>query len=143
MYGSVYEATFEDELVAVKICKRSFLRLPAAAMEFKCLSLCDPRFVVPAYASTVNASGDVVVVMKRMKCDLRRYLGLTEQSHLRTMETRVSLCNRLVDLLEYLQRSRVVHNDLKATNILVSDKGELFLSDFGLFPLRFSLTPGA
>lgn len=42
------------------------------------------------------------------------------------------LAKQLFDGLDYLHRRGVLHRDIKAANILVSDEGQLKLADFGL-----------
>ncbi|QRW15387.1 Tyrosine kinase catalytic domain protein [Ceratobasidium sp. AG-Ba] len=51
---------------------------------------------------------------------------------------RYQICKQLAGVVTYLHDQDVVHGDLKGGNILVSDKGKIKLTDFGLSIMRQS-----
>ncbi len=42
-----------------------------------------------------------------------------------------NVCWQLMNLFEYLQENNIVYRDLKPSNLLIDDKGNIFLLDFG------------
>lgn len=49
-----------------------------------------------------------------------------------TIDDACKICADIASALEYLERKGIVHNDIKAANILYSEQGEATLIDFGL-----------
>jgi serine/threonine protein kinase len=77
----------------------------------------------------ITENNAISVVMKQMKCDLNNFLK--KNGDKLSLRRKVLLALRCLDLLGYLRRCRVIHNDIKATNLLMDDKGLLHLADFG------------
>lgn len=70
------------------------------------------------------------MVFEYMDHDLTGVLSQTqfvfERQHLK------SLCHQMLAGLAYLHRKGVIHRDIKGSNILINNRGELKLADFGL-----------
>ena len=70
------------------------------------------------------------MVFEYMDHDLTGVLGQTqfafEDSHLK------SFCKQMLSGLAYLHHKGVIHRDIKGSNILINNRGELKLADFGL-----------
>ena len=70
------------------------------------------------------------MVFEYMDHDLTGVLSQTQFSfsdaHLK------SLCRQMLAGLAYLHRKGVIHRDIKGSNILLNNRGELKLADFGL-----------
>lgn len=70
------------------------------------------------------------MVFEYMDHDLTGVLSQTqfsfEDAHLK------SLCHQMLAGLAYLHHKGVIHRDIKGSNILLNNRGELKLADFGL-----------
>ncbi len=79
---------------------------------------------------TEHNPGFVYMVFEYMDHDLTGILGqsqfIFDNSHLK------SLCEQMLAGLAYLHHKGVIHRDIKASNILVNNKGELKLADLNL-----------
>ena len=88
-------------------------------------SLCIIKASSPLYLL-----GSVYMVFEYMDHDLTGVLSQTQFSftdaHLK------SLCRQMLAGLAYLHHKGVIHRDIKGSNILINNRGELKLGDFGL-----------
>ena len=70
------------------------------------------------------------MVFEYMDHDLTGILSQTQfkfsDAHLK------SLCHQMLSGLAYLHHKGVIHRDIKGSNILLNNRGELKLADFGL-----------
>jgi len=103
---------------------------PVTAMrEIKLLQSLRHENVVRLYEMMVS-NGAVYMVFEYMDHDLTGILSQTQfvftAAHLK------SLCHQMLAGLAYLHHKGVIHRDIKGSNILVNNRGELKLADFGL-----------
>jgi CTD kinase subunit alpha len=70
------------------------------------------------------------MVFEYMDHDLTGVLSQTQFSF--TPAHRKSLCRQMLAGLAYLHHKGVIHRDIKGSNILINNRGELKLADFGL-----------
>jgi len=130
--GTVYLG-FDDRLhrrVAIKI-----YRLPADKHERRGLlheaqlvaSIQSPK-VVQIY-DLVVANDHVALIMEYAPgCDLEEFLA-NEQPCLASI---VSICIDIAGALAASRQQGIVHGDLKASNILITEQGRIKLTDFGI-----------
>jgi CTD kinase subunit alpha len=85
---------------------------------------------LPVYLSDRRRTGSVYMVFEYMDHDLTGILSQTQfnftDAHLK------SLSHQMLAGLAYLHHKGVVHRDIKGSNILINNRGELKLADFGL-----------
>jgi len=103
---------------------------PVTAMrEIKLLQSLRHQNIVRLYEMMVS-NGSVYMVFEYMDHDLTGILSQTQFSftdaHLK------SLCHQMLAGLAYLHHKGVIHRDIKGSNILINNRGELKLADFGL-----------
>ncbi|KAF5390655.1 hypothetical protein D9757_002769 [Collybiopsis confluens] len=132
-FGKVYKArnTVTNIHVALKRIRMESERdgFPVTAMrEIKLLQSLRHDNVVRLYEMMVSSS--VYMVFEYMDHDLTGVLSQTQfqfsVAHLK------SLCHQMFCGLAYLHHKGIIHRDIKGSNILINNKGELKLADFGL-----------
>ncbi|KAK2466241.1 hypothetical protein APHAL10511_001883 [Amanita phalloides] len=133
-FGKVYKAqnTITKVHVALKRIRMEAEKdgFPVTAMrEIKLLQSLRHENVVRLYEMMVS-NGAVYMVFEYMDHDLTGILSQTQfiftNAHLK------SLCHQMLAGLAYLHHKGVIHRDIKGSNILVNNRGELKLADFGL-----------
>ncbi|KAF9009031.1 Pkinase-domain-containing protein [Cyathus striatus] len=133
-FGKVYKArnTISNLHVALKRIRMEAEKdgFPVTAMrEIKLLQSLRHTNIVQLYEMMVS-NGSVYMVFEYMDHDLTGVLSQTQLSfsdaHLK------SLCHQMLAGLKYLHHKGVIHRDIKGSNILVNNRGELKLGDFGL-----------
>ncbi|ESK96034.1 protein kinase [Moniliophthora roreri MCA 2997] len=133
-FGKVYKArnTVTGAHVALKRIRMEAEKegFPVTAMrEIKLLQSLRHNNVVRLHEMMVS-SGSVYMVFEYMDHDLTGILSQTQfmfsKAHLK------SLCHQMLAGLGYLHHKGVIHRDIKGSNILINNRGELKLGDFGL-----------
>ncbi|KAL6300797.1 Pkinase-domain-containing protein [Sparassis latifolia] len=133
-FGKVYKArnTSNGRFVALKRIRMEAERdgFPVTAMrEIKLLQSLRHANVVRLYEMLVS-NGSVYMVFEYMDHDLTGVLSQTQftfsPAHLK------SFCRQMLAGLAYLHHKGVIHRDIKGSNILINNRGELKLADFGL-----------
>lgn len=133
-FGKVYKAqnTVTKLHVALKRIRMESEKdgFPVTAMrEIKVLQSLRHANVVQLYEMMVS-NGSVYMVFEYMDHDLTGVLSQTQftftHAHLK------SLCHQMLAGLAYLHHKGVIHRDIKGSNILINNRGELKLGDFGL-----------
>ncbi|KAF9567317.1 Pkinase-domain-containing protein [Agrocybe pediades] len=133
-FGKVYKAqnTMTGTYVALKRIRMETERdgFPVTAMrEIKLLQSLRHSNVVRLYEMMVS-NGSVYMVFEYMDHDLTGVLSQTQFNFLD--EHLKSLCHQMLAGLAYLHHKGVIHRDIKGSNILINNRGELKLADFGL-----------
>ncbi|KAF8913932.1 hypothetical protein CPB84DRAFT_1757945 [Gymnopilus junonius] len=133
-FGKVYKARnmLTGTYVALKRIRMESEKdgFPVTAMrEIKLLQSLRHDNVVRLHEMMVS-SGSVFMVFEYMDHDLT---GVLSQSQFVFLPEHLkSLCLQMLSGLAYLHRKGVIHRDIKGSNILINNRGELKLADFGL-----------
>ncbi|KAG9317683.1 kinase-like domain-containing protein [Chiua virens] len=133
-FGKVYKArnTITNVHVALKRIRMEAEKdgFPVTAMrEIKLLQSLRHQNIVRLYEMMVS-NGSVFMVFEYMDHDLTGVLSQTQFSF--SEANLKSLCNQMLAGLAYLHHKGVIHRDVKGSNILINNRGELKLADFGL-----------
>lgn len=138
-YGFVSRAREEatGEIVAIKKLKLDPARdggfSVTASREIQCLNAAKHRHVVDLREVVVgegNAKGDVYLVMEFLEHDLKTLQEGMEEPFLPS-EVKTLLL-QLGSAVEFLHDHWILHRDLKTSNILMNNRGEIKLADFGM-----------
>nr|OQO24040.1 hypothetical protein B0A51_06349 [Rachicladosporium sp. CCFEE 5018] len=145
-YGYVSRAREEatGEIVAIKKLKLDPQRdggFPVTALrEIQCLNAVKHRHIVDlreVVTGEGDAKGDVYLVMEFLEHDLKT---LQEQMEDPFLPSEIkTLMLQLGSAVEYLHDHWILHRDLKTSNILMNNRGEIKLADFGM--ARFCGSP--
>ena len=135
-YGKVYKARCRNSnaLVAMKRIRLEGERegFPVTAMrEIRLLQGFDHENVLSLREIFTCRSG-VYMVVPYMQYDLSGLLSHPTTAGRLRPEHIKCLMYQMLSGLEYLHQLGILHRDIKAANILISDKGRVKLADFGL-----------
>jgi CTD kinase subunit alpha len=133
-FGKVYKAcnVFTGAFVALKRIRMEQERdgFPVTAMrEIKLLQSLRHQNVINLHEMMVS-KGSVYMVFEYMDHDLTGVLS--QQQFTFTAAHLKSLCHQMLSGLAYLHHKGVIHRDMKGSNILINNRGELKIADFGL-----------
>lgn len=138
-YGYVSRAREEatGEIVAIKKLKLDSARdagFPVTALrEIQCLNAAKHRHIVQLREIVTGegaAKSDVYIVMEFLEHDLKT---LQEDMEEPFMPSEVkTLMLQLGSAVEFLHEHWILHRDLKTSNILMNNRGEIKLADFGM-----------
>ena len=138
-YGFVSRAREEatGEIVAIKKLKLDPARdggFPVTALrEIQCLNAAKHRHVVDLREIVTgegSAKGDVYLVMEFLEHDLKT---LQDEMQEPFMPSEIkTLLLQLGSAVEFLHDHYILHRDLKTSNILMNNRGEIKIADFGM-----------
>ncbi|KAI8921774.1 hypothetical protein BC831DRAFT_515021 [Entophlyctis helioformis] len=131
-YGRIYKAVWNRREVAVKVMTEAHGRQAAEAIEREAniwFPLHDPN-VLKLWRVCLNAD-EPFIVMPLMQGDLvsflRRYPDMD-------IDARITFMAGIASGMQYLHElpNPIIHGDLKANNVLVDDRCQAQITDFGL-----------
>ena len=138
-YGAVYKAhdTTVDRDVAIKIILPKYADDPEFKQRFESearlvAQLENPR-IVPLYTYWQDERGAFLVMRLIRGGSLRRIM--TKQEALSLPQT-IRIMSDIAEALAVAHENDVVHRDLKPENILVDERGNAYLTDFGIAKQR-------
>ncbi|CAK7329491.1 unnamed protein product [Dovyalis caffra] len=133
----VYKGILPDgKPVAVKVQKSSQEAVKDFAHEVEIISTLNHKYITPLFGVCIRATDLISVYDFLSKGSLEENLhGKSKDKSPLSWEVRLDVAVKIAEALDYLHNecSRpVIHRDVKSSNILLSDRFEPQLSDFGL-----------
>lgn len=123
-----YDHQLDAEIVIKKIAKSSLESVDTFFDESKILYLSSHPNVVPVHYACQDAD-NIFIAMPYYRCGSLN--GLINSRFLTVREI-VTLSCQIASGLHNIHSKKLVHFDVKPDNILLSDRGEALISDFGL-----------
>ena len=136
-FGDVWRArdTRLDRLVALKLPHRHRIEKSGVEQFFRearaAAQLNHPHIVK---VHEVGSDGDVVYIASELIDGVS--LAEWRVAHNPTCRQAASICERIAGALHHAHEAGVIHRDLKPDNIIIDDRGEPHLTDFGLARLE-------
>jgi serine/threonine-protein kinase len=132
--GTVYRAIDEtlDREVAIKALNADLLSeesLQRFRSEAVLLAKLNHRHIAGIYELTRQGS-DLLMVMEYVKGETCE--KLLARSGPLPITRAVALCDQILDALEHAHASGIVHRDLKPGNVMVTESGDVKVTDFGI-----------
>jgi cyclin-dependent kinase 12/13 len=142
-YGNVFKARdrLSHEVYAMKKIKmeREKEGFPITALrEIRILkklnhtNIIKLKEIVTSKAKDERQPGNVYLLFEYMEHDLEGLLNMTRPRIEYTVPHLKCFIKQMLQALEYLHSQNIVHRDVKCANLLVNNKGEVKLGDFGL-----------
>jgi cell division cycle 2-like protein len=135
-YGIVYRARDREsgEIVALKRVKleKETNGFPVTALrEIDTLLRCPHPHIVRVREIVVGESLQAIfMVMDFVEHDLKTLLGNMKQPFLQSEVKTLML--QLLSAVAFMHNNWIIHRDLKTSNLLMNNRGELKVADFGL-----------
>lgn len=125
--GTVYKTRHRrtTALYALKLIRSD---LSITTLEADILKRIESSFIVKCYAVFADSS-DLCFVMELMEKGSLQDALLAR--HVFPEQVISTLANRILQGLRHLQEMRIVHGDIKPSNLLINEKGEVKIADFG------------
>ncbi len=136
--GTVYRARDPviDRVVALKTIRRELIDGGGGAAmveRFHNEARAAGRLNHPAIVAIYDFGEDADVAYIAMEfvdgCGLGQYLGIGERLPVADV---VSIMLQLLEALDYVHQRGVIHRDIKAANLLITQEGKLKITDFGI-----------
>ncbi|KAL5637447.1 hypothetical protein ACGC1H_004016 [Rhizoctonia solani] len=127
--ANVYRVDLPNQrCVAVKCVKHStaYKRLKRSARELACWVPHRHPNILPVLGFAI-VKGNLTMVSPWMKNGC-----ITDFVNKNPGVNRLALCTQLISAAAYLHRHDVVHGDIKSSNVLICDKGNVKIMDFGV-----------
>eukprot|EP00823_Brevimastigomonas_motovehiculus_P008201 TRINITY_DN7482_c0_g1_i1.p1 TRINITY_DN7482_c0_g1~~TRINITY_DN7482_c0_g1_i1.p1 ORF type:complete len:406 (-),score=96.31 TRINITY_DN7482_c0_g1_i1:120-1337(-) len=128
-YGSVFKSVDDRDHRIVAVKQLPYDVSEQLAKEINILKKCKHEYVV-SYRGTWKKNNDLWIVMEFCTASLNDVIEKCERLlHEEEIAAVMKMC---IQGLQYLHENKIIHRDIKAGNILVTDSGECKLADFGV-----------
>jgi len=134
-FGEVYSAHQDiiERQVAIKVILPQHAQNPDFARRFdyeaQLIARLEHPYIVPLYDYWREPSRAILVMRYFQRGSLSRYLNINQ--HL-TIEQSAVMLEQIASALGTAHQKNIVHRDIKPDNILLDDKDNAYLTDFGL-----------
>jgi tRNA A-37 threonylcarbamoyl transferase component Bud32 len=134
-----YQPAF-DRYVAIKVLSRQFSEDPTFVKRFqreaRVIARIEHKSIVPMY-DYGEENGLYYIVMRLIEGGTLRKKMYYERIDL---STTAHIIQQVAEALDYAHQHDVIHRDLKPSNILIDERGNAYLTDFGIAKMLGSNT---
>ena len=134
-YGAVYRArdTSVDRDVAIKVILPQYAENPDFKARFeseaRLVAQLENIHIVPLYSYWQDEQGAFLVMRYIRGGSLR---GIMAKQEALSLSQSIRILSDIADALDVAHENDVVHRDLKPENILIDERGNAYLTDFGI-----------
>src|SRR5512139_942410 len=134
-----YQAAF-DRYVAIKVLSRQFSDDPTFVKRFqreaRVIAKIEHKYIVPMY-DYGEENGLYYIVMRLIEGGTLRKKMYYEKMDYATI---AHVTQNVAEALDFAHQRDVIHRDLKPSNILLDERGNAYLTDFGIAKMLGSNT---
>ena len=129
---------FMDRNVAVKVAHPKYLRDPETGPQFKKMffneariaGMLDNRFILPVYDAGIE--GDILYIVMEYVRGETTLKNHTDPATLLPIPKVLEIIYKCCKALDYAHSRKVIHRDVKSTNILLTEDMDVRIADFGI-----------
>ncbi|MDF1758441.1 MAG: protein kinase [Legionellaceae bacterium] len=88
--------------------------------------------IVSVFALKIEPNQNIYIIMERMSYDLFNLLTRKDQKSYLSLALRIHIIKGIISGLEFLHSKGFIHRDIKPDNIMLNEKMDVKIGDFGL-----------
>eukprot|EP01088_Endostelium_zonatum_P006173 TRINITY_DN1827_c0_g3_i1.p1 TRINITY_DN1827_c0_g3~~TRINITY_DN1827_c0_g3_i1.p1 ORF type:complete len:523 (-),score=140.20 TRINITY_DN1827_c0_g3_i1:19-1551(-) len=132
-YGSVFQGTHKESgaVIAIKSCRNLGAAKNTVGKEINILKKCKHKNIVQYYGSAIHGREFWILMEYCGGGALNDLMEKLPEKHLSEPLIRAAMAASVEGLI-YLHENAIIHRDVKAANIILTERGEVKLADFGV-----------
>lgn len=129
--GNVYEATWKDQKVVIKVCKENgpAFDMDEFRFEISLMTMLNSEFLLPCHAVCMQSPSPFYVAPYKAHGALSEHLN--QEGEKLDSRLLISIAMHIASGMRLLHSVKVVHRDLKPANVLLDEQWNACVADFG------------